>query len=85
MARTTPRNPQPFRAVLMARRISVPQAAELCGVKIDHLRDCADGRVRPNDQVRERLPLITGVPLHELFTADRLDRPHRTRSVWRKS
>lgn len=77
MARTIPHNGQPVRHALKARQISVAQAAALCGVSYFHMQACAAGRVRPNDQVRERLPLILSAPLHELFTADRLNRKHQ--------
>lgn len=77
MSRTTPYNPQPFRNLLRKRQITVAQAAELCGVSYFHMQGCAAGRIRPNDQVRELLPLLTGVSLVDLFTPDRLSRKHQ--------
>lgn len=71
-----PRGIQAARAVLRAQRYTTRQAAEAIGVDHGHLARAVSGRVRPSNEIRERLPELLGVPLEELFDSASLALPY---------
>ena len=75
MSAPRPFGRQPGRQVLREQRWSIARAAEAIGVSTGHLAQALYGRHRPNETVRERLPELLGVPLHDLFTETVLSKP----------
>jgi hypothetical protein len=74
-------------------RWTVAAAARKIDVSYSHLSWAMIGRVRPNDRVRRRLPLLLNCSLLDVFTEEALARPHRTvseehrekfRKAWRR-
>ena len=70
MAMTTRR--QVARRHLIVREISTQEAADFIGCHLSHLSNVLNGRSRPNDLVRERLPKLIGLPIEALLDADLL-------------
>ncbi len=73
------RNPQkqPGLTVIRNQARSVSGLARLIGVSDPELRASLYGKTRPSAVVRERLPLILGVPLEAIFCDDVLAEPKR--------
>lgn len=71
-----PERPQPARALLRDQRYTTRQAAVAIDVEPGHLASVLAGHIRPHPVVRERLPELLGVPLEDLFDADRIDKPY---------
>ena len=82
--RTTPRSPQPLKDVVKASPYTFRELADKIGCSFDHLFQSSEGRVVPNDRVRELAPILLDTPIEHLYTADRLARKHRVRSCRRK-
>lgn len=55
---------------------TIIDVAELIGVKYSHLAKSLGGQVTPSKRVRDLLPIVLGVPLEELYTADVLARQY---------
>lgn len=76
---------QPAKARLRASGLSVARAALAVGVTHAHLNGTIHGHIRPNHEVRERLPKVLGIPLDELFTTEILrDEPGAGRGTPRR-
>lgn len=67
---------QPARAALQAQRYTTRQAADAMGVDHGLLARAVAGKVRPSDEIRERLPKLLSVPLEDLFDEVMLARPY---------
>ncbi|GEM_PF-1535216 len=67
---------QPARAALVAQRYTDRLAAEAIHVDVAHFRNAIKGVAHPSNAIRERLPVLLGVPLGELFTQESLSRPY---------
>jgi hypothetical protein len=63
---------QPGMEVLRNQARTVSGAARVIGVPDHELRNALNGRYRPSRAIRERLPLMVGVPITALFSADML-------------
>ncbi len=66
------RNPQkqPGLEIIRFQERTTSGLARLIGVDDHELRGTLYGKCRPSAEVREKLPLILGVPLEMLFDAD---------------
>jgi hypothetical protein len=74
---------QPARMALRRERYTIKLAAEIIGVPESHLRIAVGGYARPMDAVREKLPVLVGVPLEDLFTPDALAKPYdASKNAW---
>ncbi len=62
-----PRTEQPAYAVIRATGRSLSKIADEAGVPYLHLRQACRGLARPSQRVRERLPVVLGLPIEELF------------------
>lgn len=71
-----PSRVQPARAVLDAQRYTNRQAAAAIDVEYVHFASAIKGVIRPHQAIRERLPELLGVPLADLFDAERLEKPY---------
>jgi transcriptional regulator with XRE-family HTH domain len=60
---------------LVSQGRTVSAVARILGVGESHLHQALSGRVRPNHEVRRKLPEFVDVPLDELFTEDALGPP----------
>ena len=67
------RRRQPAKRFLVVHEISQREAAEFIGCRINHLRNALNGRSHPNESVRERLPILVGMPLEVLFDPEVLE------------
>jgi transcriptional regulator with XRE-family HTH domain len=61
-------------------RWTLAAASRKIGVSRAHLAWAMLGRVRPNDRVRRRLPLLLNCSLLDLFTEEAVEQPHRVMS-----
>ncbi len=68
---------QPGLMIIKYQGRTISGLARTIGVQEHQVRAPLHGIIRPNAVVRERLPLILGVPLECLFTADALAAPER--------
>jgi hypothetical protein len=58
--------------VLRNQARTVSGVARVIDVPDHELRNALNGRYRPSRAIRERLPLMVGVPITALFSADML-------------
>ena len=58
---------QPARKMLIVRDLTTQEAADFIGCTKAHLGNALRGRAHPSNLVRERLPLLIGLPLEALF------------------
>ncbi len=74
------RNPQkqPGLEVIRSQARTIAGLARLLGVSDSEFRATLYGKCRPSALVREKLPLILGVPLEALYDADVLAEDKRT-------
>jgi hypothetical protein len=63
---------QPGMEVLRNQARTVSGVARIIDVPDHELRNALNGRYRPSRAIRERLPLVVGVPLSLLFVVDML-------------
>jgi transcriptional regulator with XRE-family HTH domain len=66
---------QPAHRILLAQGRTIEGTARAMGINPNHLHHALRGNVRPSAYLREQLPIVLGVPLHELFDRKLLDRP----------
>jgi transcriptional regulator with XRE-family HTH domain len=66
---------QPAHQIVFAQGRTIAAVARILRISEVHLKLALSGRIRPNYEVRERLPEFLGVPLEELFTEDALEPP----------
>jgi transcriptional regulator with XRE-family HTH domain len=66
---------QPGHQILVSQGRTISGVARVLRLHPAHLAQALQGRIRPNYEVRERLPDLLGVPLEELFTEDALQPP----------
>ena len=64
------RRRQPAKRFLVVNEITQREAAEFIGCRVNHLRNALNGRSHPNESVREKLPILVGMPLEVLFEAE---------------
>ena len=68
---------QPGLAIMRFQGRATSAVARRIGVHEHQVGAALHGYIRPNAAVRERLPLILGVPLEMIFTEDALAAPVR--------
>ena len=66
---------QPGHQILVSQGRTISGVARVLNIAQAHLHQALSGRVRPNHEVRRRLPDLLGVPLDELFNEDALQPP----------
>jgi hypothetical protein len=72
---------QPALDIMAFQGRGITAVAKAIGVPLYELRDALHGRQRPSIVVRERLPLLLGVPLVSLFSERQLQ-DVRMHSTW---
>lgn len=76
--RDTRFGPQPAYAIIKSKRITFAELVRKIGCSPSQFYRALDGSVRPADAIREKLPLLVGVELTDLFTARAIAKPARS-------